>query len=80
MKTFAKGSRPLDFKDPHLYPSCSFCGKYNNEVKMLIAGPSSQICDECVVLAVQILMDKDLVRFQGKIFNCHVCKEQTEHN
>ena len=27
---------------------CSFCGKNQNEVKKLIAGPSVYICDECV--------------------------------
>ena len=28
--------------------NCSFCGKSENEVKTLIAGPSVYICDECV--------------------------------
>jgi ATP-dependent Clp protease ATP-binding subunit ClpX len=28
--------------------NCSFCGKSENEVKMLITGPSVYICDECV--------------------------------
>ena len=27
---------------------CSFCGKNQNEVAKLIAGPSVFICDECV--------------------------------
>ena len=30
---------------------CSFCGKSQNEVRKLIAGPSVFICDECVDLA-----------------------------
>jgi hypothetical protein len=33
--------------------SCSFCGKKQNEVEMLIAGPSVYICNECVLLCVQ---------------------------
>ena len=27
---------------------CSFCGKSQNDVRKLIAGPSVFICDECV--------------------------------
>jgi ATP-dependent Clp protease ATP-binding subunit ClpX len=26
---------------------CSFCGKNQNEVRRLIAGPSVYICDDC---------------------------------
>jgi len=29
---------------------CSFCGKSQNEVKKLIAGPTAYICDECIEL------------------------------
>lgn len=31
-------------------PKCTFCGKLQNEVKRLIAGPSVFICNECVDL------------------------------
>jgi ATP-dependent Clp protease ATP-binding subunit ClpX len=34
---------------------CSFCGKNQNEVKKLIAGPSVTICDECVGACNDIL-------------------------
>ncbi|MBI4389435.1 MAG: hypothetical protein HY580_04585, partial [Nitrospinae bacterium] len=27
---------------------CSFCGKSQEEVKKLIAGPTVYICDECI--------------------------------
>lgn len=37
---------------------CSFCGKHQNEVKKLIAGPSVYICDECVMLCNDILEDE----------------------
>ena len=37
---------------------CSFCGKSQNEVKKLIAGPSSYICDECIALASNIIHDE----------------------
>lgn len=34
---------------------CSFCGKSNAEVKQLIAGPTTYICNECVDLCNTIL-------------------------
>jgi ATP-dependent protease Clp ATPase subunit len=33
---------------------CSFCGKRDDEVLCLIAGPTVFICDECVELCVDI--------------------------
>ena len=37
---------------------CSFCGKNQNEVAKLIAGPSVFICDECVDLCNEIISDE----------------------
>ena len=34
---------------------CSFCGKRQNEVKKLIAGPGVYICDECIDLCNDII-------------------------
>ena len=34
---------------------CSFCGKTQDQVKKLIAGPEVYICDECVELCNEIL-------------------------
>ena len=34
---------------------CSFCGKTQNEVKKLVAGPSAYICDECIELCRHIV-------------------------
>lgn len=34
---------------------CSFCGKSQTMVKKVIAGPGVYICDECVVLCVEII-------------------------
>ncbi|MCA9788294.1 MAG: ATP-dependent Clp protease ATP-binding subunit ClpX, partial [Cyanobacteria bacterium HKST-UBA05] len=34
---------------------CSFCGKSQDQVKKLIAGPDVYICDECVDLCNEIL-------------------------
>ena len=36
---------------------CSFCGKSQNEVKKLIAGPNAYICDECVELCRSIIVE-----------------------
>ena len=37
---------------------CSFCGKNQDEVKKLIAGPSVFICDECVDLCNDIIREE----------------------
>lgn len=37
---------------------CSFCGKSQDEVKKLIAGPSVYICDECVSLCSEIIQEE----------------------
>jgi len=37
---------------------CSFCGKTQDAVRKLIAGPSVYICDECVQLCNEIIMEE----------------------
>jgi ATP-dependent Clp protease ATP-binding subunit ClpX len=37
---------------------CSFCGKAQNEVRKLIAGPTVYICDECVELCNDIISEE----------------------
>lgn len=37
---------------------CSFCGKNQNEVKKLIAGPGVYICDECIDLCNDIIEEE----------------------
>jgi hypothetical protein len=37
---------------------CSFCGKSQDEVARLIAGPAIFICDECVELCLLIIKGK----------------------
>ena len=37
---------------------CTFCGARSADVRKLIAGPSALICDECVVLCVEILEEQ----------------------
>ena len=36
---------------------CSFCGKHQDQVRRLIAGPGAYICNECVQLCMGILSD-----------------------
>jgi len=45
---------------------CSFCGKSQNDVKKLIAGPNVFICDECVELCADILKDEDTKGGRGE--------------
>ncbi len=46
---------------------CSFCGKPQEQVEKLIAGPGVYICDECVDLCAGIICgDEENVRPQGK--------------
>jgi ribosomal protein L37AE/L43A len=37
--------------------SCSFCGKRQDQVRKLVAGPGVWICDQCVALCVEILAE-----------------------
>ncbi|EHM43713.1 ATP-dependent Clp protease ATP-binding subunit ClpX [Anaeroglobus geminatus] len=45
-------------KDHKDEPRCSFCGRTQDEVKKLIAGPGVYICDECINVAQTILEDE----------------------
>ncbi len=46
----------IEKSDRLLY--CSFCGKSQQEVRKLIAGPSVFICDECVELCTDIIREE----------------------
>ena len=37
---------------------CSFCGKTQDQVKKIIAGPDVYICDECVNLCQEIVLEE----------------------
>lgn len=39
--------------------NCSFCGKNQDEVEKLIAGPDVFICNECIELCNEIVMEKE---------------------
>jgi ATP-dependent Clp protease ATP-binding subunit ClpX len=40
---------------------CSFCGKTQDQVKRLIAGPGVYICNECIELCLSILEDENVI-------------------
>ncbi len=48
-----KGGLPTDL-------NCSFCGKSQDEVQRLIAGPDVYICDECVSLCNEIIAQENM--------------------
>ena len=37
---------------------CSFCGKGQEQVRRLIAGPNAYICDECIELCSEIIEEE----------------------
>ncbi len=39
------------------FPRCSFCGKSEDQVRRLIAGPDVYICDQCIELCAEALRD-----------------------
>ncbi|MBM6869604.1 ATP-dependent Clp protease ATP-binding subunit ClpX [Pseudoflavonifractor phocaeensis] len=43
--------------DEHKSVRCSFCGKHQDQVSRIIAGPGAYICNECVHLCMSILDD-----------------------
>ena len=45
-----------DANQEHL--TCSFCGKSQEDVKKLIAGPAVYICDECIELCNDIIAEE----------------------
>ena len=48
-------SKPTLAKDAETTVSCSFCSKDQTKVRKVIAGPTSNICDECIELCNEIL-------------------------
>ena len=40
---------------------CNFCGKGKNDVAKLIAGPQVFICNECINICIEVVIDDALV-------------------
>ncbi len=60
--------------DSHL--KCSFCGKSQEQVRKLIAGPGVYICDECVELCNEIL-DEELME-EGNPLSSPAARAETK--
>ena len=45
--------------DEHKSIRCSFCGKHQEQVSRIIAGPGAYICNECVHLCLSILEENE---------------------
>ena len=55
----AELKKPYDDEDGDGLVRCSFCGKTNKEVEVLIAGPNKvHICNECVDLSGDVLKER----------------------
>lgn len=48
----------LKFGDDKSQLKCSFCGKLQEQVKKLVAGPGVYICDECIELCNEIIEEE----------------------
>ncbi|MDD2629951.1 MAG: AAA family ATPase, partial [Limnochordia bacterium] len=46
------------FGDEKGQVKCSFCGKQQEQVKKIIAGPGVYICDECIELCTEIIEEE----------------------
>lgn len=46
-------------------PRCSFCGKRRRDVQKVIAGPGVFICDQCVQLCSEVLLEDRTTLFVG---------------
>ncbi len=44
-------------KDSPNLMNCSFCGKIQDEVRKLVAGPGVFICDECIETCTDIILE-----------------------
>ena len=53
----------LKFGDDRGQLKCSFCGKLQEQVKKLVAGPGVYICDECIELCNEIIEEE----FSGEL-------------
>ena len=55
-----------DFNNNRVH--CSFCGKTQDQVRRIVAGPNAYICNECVLLCQEIVSDDvDSVSKRGEL-------------
>jgi len=56
------------------FVSCSFCGKRQEDVKKLIAGPKVFICDECIELCNEIVLEDSGQEAEAGAIDCALLK------
>ena len=60
---------------------CSFCGKSQSEVRHIVAGPTVYICDGCILLSLDILIEGGVMHpddLHGRIGELRVPETDTE--
>jgi len=67
-------------KDRTTYLRCSFCGKTQDEVKKLVAGPTVYICNECIALCDDILKEEEKDDAKGSVKTKMVIPKPVEIN
>jgi ATP-dependent Clp protease ATP-binding subunit ClpX len=55
---FSRGEIMFKFNDEKGQLKCSFCGKTQDQVRKLVAGPGVYICDECIELCTEIVEEE----------------------
>ncbi len=50
---------------------CSFCGKPETEIGIMIHGPAASICNGCVALCTEMILDRhfDMIRWIANTMN-----------
>jgi ATP-dependent protease Clp ATPase subunit len=59
--------------------SCTFCGKPQKAAKKLIAGPSVYICDDCVCLCADILVEEGTVTEPADVLAARTAADQARN-
>ncbi len=54
--------------------NCSFCGKADNQVRKIIAGPSVFICDQCIDLCNTVIEAENIPEAKNKAW-CSLCRQ-----
>jgi len=65
-RRYRKNGAPIERRLGDLV--CSFCGKSQEQVGHLIAGPTVFICDNCTILCLQILGEQGSLNLRAGYF------------
>lgn len=58
VRSFQGVKKMFKFNDEKGQLKCSFCGKTQDQVRKLVAGPGVYICDECIELCTEIVEEE----------------------